>query len=366
MQVLDPYSPHPPKIGVFGVWMSNSGSLHNAIVRSATAVLGEPPDVVVLAPLHTVRKTSSGKLRRAATRQVWASGAMGAQAPAVWRQFARLLQSAVAARLRHGVSQTMHLLYALWWWLMLTLTALIVWPVVALLPRPSWAWRFAHHATRLFLRLVGQRLQVQGRHALPQQAHMLLVNHSSDLDGLMLLAALRGPYRFVAKNELQRNPLARVFLRRLGAEFVERFDAQGSVAAAQRINALVAQGVSLCIFPEGTFRRDSGLRTFHLGPFEAAVQADMPVVPVLLRGTRALLPDGAHLPHCHAVSLTIGAPLSARAVAPVAHQSAFSTAVQLRDAAHAVMQQSLSASEAARSPRTTRRLPTWHHHSTHP
>jgi 1-acyl-sn-glycerol-3-phosphate acyltransferase len=74
---------------------------------------------------------------------------------------------------------------------------------------------------------------------------MLLVNHSSDLDGLMVLAALRGPYRFVAKRELLRNPVARFFLRRLGTEFVERFDAQGSVAAAQRLSGLAAQGVAL-------------------------------------------------------------------------------------------------------------------------
>ncbi|MEW6561391.1 MAG: AMP-binding protein [Pseudomonadota bacterium] len=319
--------------------------LHDAILRTVTEVLSEPPDEVVLAPPYTVRKTSSGKLRRAATRQVWASGGMGASAPAAWRQFARLVQSALAARLRHGAEHIVHGLYALWWWLVLGAMMLIVWPITALLPRPAWAWRFAHHATRLFLLLVGQRLQVQGREVLPQRPHMLLVNHSSDLDGLMLLAALRGPYRFIAKNELLSNPVARVFLRHLGAEFIERFDARGSVASAQRISALAAQGASLCIFPEGTFRRDPGLLGFHLGPFEAAVKADMPVLPVILRGTRTVLPDGAHLPHWHSVRLTIGAPLHPRLEAGT---SAFDAAVQLRDAAHAAMQQALQASAEAR------------------
>lgn len=313
--------------------------LREAIVQRVTDVLGEPPDEVVLAPVHTVRKTSSGKLRRAATRQLWLSGGVGEHPAAAWRQFARLVQSAIAMRLRRSAAGMVHVLYAAWWWLMLALLTLVVWPIVALLPKPAWGWRFAHHAARLFLWLTGQRLQVQGRAKLPPQAHMLLANHSSDLDGLMLLAVLPGPYRFVAKNELLRNPVARVFLRHLGVEFIERFAAQGSVAAAQRIGTLAAQGESLCIFPEGTFRRDPGLLGFHLGPFEAAVQADMPVVPVLLCGTRELLADGEHLPHWHAVSLTIESAMRAQ---PAPDGNAFDAAVRLRDAVRAVMQRGLA------------------------
>ena len=336
--------------------------LQAAIVSTATEVLGEPPDEVVLAPLHTVRKTSSGKLRRDATRQVWLSGRMGTRPLAVWRQFLRLARSAAAARARQGLSQAAHLLYAAWWWLVLGGVMLLIAPVLALLPRPAWAWRFAHGAARLLLRLVGQPLQVQGVQALPKQPHMLLVNHSSDLDGLMVLAALRGPYRFVAKRELLRNPVARFFLRRLGTEFVERFDAQGSVAAAQRLSGLAAQGLSLCVFPEGTFRRDPGLLGFHLGPFEAAVRADMPVVPVILRGTRAVLYDGERLPHWHAVRLTITTP-----ILPQRTDDAFAAAVQLRDAAHAAMQQHLNASETATAQRRPPRLASmFHHDAPHP
>ena len=158
---------------------------------------------------------------------------------------------------------------------------------------------------------------------------MLVANHASYLDGLVLLAALPGSYRFVAKRELLRSRIARVFLVRLGTLFVERFAVQQSVDDAQRLAAEVAAGASLIVFPEGTFTAAAALRPFHLGAFAVAAQTGTTVVPIAIRGTRALLPAGCWQPHRGAVVVTV-----LDALVPP-QGPAFAAAVALRDRAHA-------------------------------
>jgi 1-acyl-sn-glycerol-3-phosphate acyltransferase len=311
--------------------------LREAVQRRVVDVLGEPADTVVLAPPHTVRKTSSGKLRRAATRELFERGDIGAHSRPVWRQFASLGWNAAALRGRQAASQAGHMAYAAWFWLVFALVAPPAWLAVALAPDPARAWARARVAARLLLRGAGLKLRVRGLEAVPLQAHIVVANHASDLDALMLLAALPAPHRFVAKRELLRNPAVRIFLQRLGTVFVERFDAQRSVADAHHLTELATRGVSLCVFPEGTFRPEPGLLGFHLGPFEAAVQARIAVVPATLQDTRKVLGDGERLPHHHPVQLDFDAPIRA-AQAPV---EPFTAAVALRDAARAAMSQRL-------------------------
>jgi 1-acyl-sn-glycerol-3-phosphate acyltransferase len=122
---------------------------------------------------------------------------------------------------------------------------------------------------------------------------VVAVNHTSYLDGAVLMAALaERPFAFVAKRELEGNFITRIFLRGIGAEFVERFDVQKSVEHADDLAAAARRGVSLIVFPEGTFQRRPGLMAFRAGAFQAAAQAGVPVVPVALRGARSVLREG--------------------------------------------------------------------------
>ncbi|MDP1533086.1 MAG: lysophospholipid acyltransferase family protein, partial [Rubrivivax sp.] len=121
-------------------------------------------------------------------------------------------------------------------------------------------------------------------------------------------------------------------LTRLGAAFVERHDLQRSVDDARRLVDLVEQGRSLLVFPEGTFVAAPGLLPFHLGAFLAAAQAGAPVLPVTIRGTRELLPDGRWWARRAAVEVVIDAPIAAAAEGEL-----FARAVQLRTAARSVI-----------------------------
>ena len=304
--------------------------LHDAVSRAVIAAIGEPPDQIVLAPAHTVLKTSSGKVRRSACRELFESGHVGAVAPTARRQVLRLALGAVLPRLRHAAAGVVSVLYGAWATLLFALLAPVAWLLTAMMPNPRRAWQLSGAAARGLLRLSATPLRVQGLEHLPGGPCVLVCNHGSYLDGVVLVAALPRAFTFVAKRELQQQWIPRIYLQCLGAEFVERNDAQRSVAAAERLAAAVAQGRSLLVFPEGTFVAGTELLPFHLGAFLAAARAGVPVVPVALSGTREMLPDGASWPRRARLAVTLRAPLQPDA----ATTDVFARAVRLREAAH--------------------------------
>jgi 1-acyl-sn-glycerol-3-phosphate acyltransferase len=249
----------------------------------------------------------------------------------VWLQVLRLWLAGLAPqarRMRRVAGGWAYGLYAL---ALLALLLLPVWLVVVALPRASWSTAAARGGCRLLLWLAGIRLRVQGAERPPAgRPCVLAVNHASYVDGLMILLGLPGLWSFVAKRELAGNFFSRWFLRSIGTQFVERFDKQRGVEDARRVAASLQQGRSLVFFPEGTFRRQPGLLPFHMGAFQAAVDAAAPVVPVVLRGTRSLLRDGQWLPRRTRVTLDVGAPI-------VPEGSGWNAALSLRDRVRADM-----------------------------
>jgi 1-acyl-sn-glycerol-3-phosphate acyltransferase len=319
-------------------------SLRAAIMRRVTEVIGEPADDIVLAPPHTVLKTSSGKIRRGATRDVFEAGLVGAPSRSVWWQFMRLGWAAARTQLQEWFAPAKRLLYGIYALALFFLIAPIVWLITVILPKPAWAWGFNHKAARFFLLLAGIPLQVKRSanlwHGTP---HIVVANHASYLDSLMLIAALRSPHRFVAKRELLEQWTVRLYLRRLGAEFVERSATQQSIADAERLTTLASSGASFCIFPEGTFRNAPGLLAFHLGAFTAAVQARIPIVPLAIRGTRSVLADGEWLPHHGTVSVVMGEAIPP----PEDDHDQFAKAVTLRDRARVFILQQIDEPDVA-------------------
>ncbi|WP_291066601.1 AMP-binding protein [Hydrogenophaga sp.] len=320
--------------------------LRAAVARAVVDAIGEPADEIILAPPHTVLKTSSGKVRRAACRVLVEQGGVGASTLSPQRQWLRLALGSVGLRARAAahrlVQRSAGLLFGLWALLLFALFTPLVWLLVQTRPNQASAWALCRFAARGLLRLSGLPLSVQGLQHLPTQtAAVLVCNHASYLDGLVLVAALPKPHAFVVKRELASQFVAGRFLRRLGVAFVERFDPRRSVADAQAMAAAAQAGQSLLLFPEGTFRASAGLLPFRLGGFIAAAQAEVPLLPVTLTGTRTLLPGERWWPRWTPLSVQIGAPLE-----PVAGADLFASAVQLRDAARAVIVSGLPPEEA--------------------
>jgi 1-acyl-sn-glycerol-3-phosphate acyltransferase len=173
--------------------------------------------------------------------------------------------------------------------------------------------RAAARATaRAFLWLAGMPLTVRGMERLAPGQCVVVSNHASYLDGLVFTAALPARFSFVIKREMSAVPLAGLFLRRIGSEFVERFDRNRGAADARRVLRNAASGHSLVFFPEGTFTRTPGLLKFHTGAFVTAARAGCPVIPAVVRGTRAALSPTGALPRPGRIEVEILPPIHAQ------------------------------------------------------
>lgn len=185
----------------------------------------------------------------------------------------------------------------------------------------------ARAMSRALLRFAGMPLIVQAAERIPAGQCVIVSNHASYLDGVVFTAALPPRFGFVIKREMERVPVAGTLLRRLGHEFVERFNRNRGGADARRVLRTASSGNSLVFFPEGTFAAKPGLGKFHSGAFAVAVRAGCPVVPAVIRGTRRALPPQKGWPRPTPIEITFLEPLLPQATAPDA------AAVELRDRA---------------------------------
>ncbi len=283
--------------------------LREQINTLAMNLLGEPPDDVVLAPPHGVLKTSSGKIRRAASRELYEKGVSDVPPHAVWRQFTHLAWMGMVLQLRRNFYMIVDALYAGYLWMLFWMMAPFTWLIASILPRPVWSWGVSGIMARLFVRLSGMPFLVRGVENLPTGACVLVANHASYLDGILVVAALSRQFSFVAKRELKDQFIPRIYLQHIGTEFVERFEFEGSVEGVKRLLERMQAGQSLIFFPEGTFYRAPGLLPFRMGAFVIAAQAGVPIVPMTIRGSRTVLRDGQWFPRRGAISITLGVPI---------------------------------------------------------
>lgn len=303
--------------------------LTGRVMECVIDCIGEPPDEVVLARPHSILKTSSGKLRRAATRTAYQDRQLGRAPASPGMQVARLSLESIRLRLRRWRQEAARVTYGVYAWCALFAIAIPLCILLPLSPTRQSAWYHCHQAARRLLRALLIPFSCVWEETIDSsRPHVLVVNHCSYVDSLFLAALLSDAHVFVAKAELQRTPVLRGCLRKLGTVFISRFDAVQSAPEVGRLKTELLEGRSLVIFPEGTFTRIVGLRSFYLGAFQAAVSAAVPVIPVSLRGTRSMLRDGQWLPRRVAVSAIVRSPLASSN-----ESDTFAAAVYLRNEA---------------------------------
>ncbi len=305
--------------------------LRSRVFELAVQLVGNPPHELLLLPPQSIPKTSSGKLRRAAACDLYEQGLLGQQHKA-WRQYLNLARIGLGGQLQRWRQAGGSLGYALWCWGLFSLLLPPVYLAVMLLPQIGWRWAFIRRTLQLLARASATPMQLAGAEQLPDGPCILVANHASYLDGYALIAALPKRFGFVAKRELAKNALLRIPLVRIGTEFVERFDSRQGAEDARYLGRLACDGSSLLFFPEGTFGRMPGLRPFHLGAFLTAVEAGLPLVPVVIRGTRSMLRGDDRFLHRGAISLLVGPAVnSAELPERLRSASTWSQAVWLRD-----------------------------------
>jgi 1-acyl-sn-glycerol-3-phosphate acyltransferase len=199
--------------------------------------------------------------------------------------------------MRVGPSKIMRLPYSAYCVALFTVLGLTVLVINLFLPSLRRRRLMAGVTSRVFLRAAGVPFTVEGLNRLPQVPCVVVANHASYIDGLVAAAALPPDFAFVIKKEMVRVPLFGLLLRRLGSQFVERFNRHKGGVDTRRVLKLAASGQSLVFFPEGTFTEIRQIGKFLGGAFAAAARSDMPVVAMAIHGTRAVLPPGSLAVH---------------------------------------------------------------------
>ncbi|MGI9316971.1 MAG: AMP-binding protein [bacterium] len=289
---------------------SKYAEIEHSAAQKITDVLGMPADRIIITPPHTVPKTSSGKIRRSTTRELYENNKLGQPARALWLQVFRLGLISAWPRTKRWFKSLLDVVYAAWWWSVLVGIGAANWIIVLVLPSRAQRWKLCRMMARLALRLMHIPLTISGEDRLGLETAIIAANHSSYFDVLILTATLRGEPVFVAKRELSTQFVAGTFLRRLGARFVDRAIARAGVEEVEEFKALVRSGQQLVVFPESTFFRMPGLLQFRLGVFAIACGTNTQVLPIAIRGTRSILRGEQWFPRRGAVELAVLEPVS--------------------------------------------------------
>jgi 1-acyl-sn-glycerol-3-phosphate acyltransferase len=172
---------------------------------------------------------------------------------------------------------------------------------------------FAHACARrwssLILKTTGVTVAVQGLERLtPGKTYVFVSNHQSIYDIPVIFASLPYQIRIIAKESLSRFPVLGWHLKRGGHLFVDRKNPDRA-GILTRWRSLVAEGLSLIIFAEGTRSWDGRVARFKAGSFLLAIEAGLPIVPLSVVGTRQVMPKGRLRTEPADVSLFIHAPI---------------------------------------------------------
>jgi 1-acyl-sn-glycerol-3-phosphate acyltransferase len=204
-----------------------------------------------------------------------------------------------------------HLLFGLYAYIaFLVIIFLITCPLIIVLPTLSLRRAAGRTGVRLAMAAIGSPLRISGLENLPPGPCLVVANHASYMDGLVLTAALPARFGFVVQDGAASWPYVGLVLRGMGAIFVNRSSAREGARQTRELIRRLHDGESLAVFPEGTFRAEPGLMAFRKGAFLMAAKAGVPVVPAAIRGTRQLLGEGQVILRHSRVSIQIFAPLS--------------------------------------------------------
>jgi 1-acyl-sn-glycerol-3-phosphate acyltransferase len=164
--------------------------------------------------------------------------------------------------------------------------------------------------SRVILGAPGVRVQVSSRVPLdPTRPYVFVANHASMIDIWAVFIAVPASFRFIAKKQLSYIPL---FGWAMSAGRFIFIDRQNPLAARRSIDEAarrIRAGQSVVIFPEGTRTRDGRLGPFKKGGFRLAIDSGAAIVPIAIKGSRALMPRGAALIRAGTVTVDIGEPI---------------------------------------------------------
>ena len=175
---------------------------------------------------------------------------------------------------------------------------------LCLVGAPDFASRvFATAWARINSAVVMMSIDVEGReHVDPKQSYVIVANHQSLIDIYALYGFLGIDFKWVMKKELRAVPVLGVCCELMGHILIDRSNTDAALSSINHAKARIRDGMSVVFFPEGTRSRNGDLRQFKKGAFRFAQEMSLPILPVVIHGTKDILPsDTIDLAPGHAV-----------------------------------------------------------------
>jgi 1-acyl-sn-glycerol-3-phosphate acyltransferase len=196
------------------------------------------------------------------------------------------------------ISSILGFLAAAWGVLMFIITMLVFLPPIWLSgfrPEPARTdalIRLARAWMSVFFFLSGIRLRILGKDKFKKgQAYIVVSNHNSMMDVPLTSPGIPGANKTIAKSEMAKIPLFGIIYRR-GSILVNRKSEQSRRDSFQKMKEVLAMGMHMCIYPEGTRNRTGQpLKEFHDGAFKLALDTAKPIIPCIIFGTKRMLPS---------------------------------------------------------------------------
>lgn len=156
--------------------------------------------------------------------------------------------------------------------------------------------RMVQAAFKLMLKIAGTKITVIGEEHIPDEPVLFIGNHRSYFDILLTYSRCRRLTGYVAKKEMLSYPLLRTWMKRLYCLFLDRSNAREGLKTILQAIEYVKNGISICIFPEGTRNdgEEGSLLPFHSGSFKIAEKSGCPIIPVSMNNTAEIFEN--HLP----------------------------------------------------------------------
>jgi 1-acyl-sn-glycerol-3-phosphate acyltransferase len=205
----------------------------------------------------------------------------------------------------------------LWYWWSLFVAAmllLVIGPptitVARVAGRQHWLYPFALFGARTWLRLSGVPVRVRGLENLdPRRSYVFIANHRSFLDTAMLFYHLRRRIGILAKKELLKVPILGYGMGFVNIMAIDRTNRESALRTTKAATDRLRAGTSFGVFAEGTRARPGALLPFKKGGFYMAVEAEVPVVPVVMKYTDELMGKGTGVARPGTAEMVVLAPI---------------------------------------------------------
>ena len=160
------------------------------------------------------------------------------------------------------------------------------------------------------LKLAGAKVTVIGAKNIPlDRAVLFASNHQGSFDIPILLGCIEKPKAFIAKVEMLKMPIICTWMKQMNCVFLDRHDSRQSLRVMNETAEYLKKGYSMAVFPEGTRSKGKTMGEFKAGSLKIAKKANVPIVPVTIKGSFKLMEQNGFIIKPAEVEIVISEPI---------------------------------------------------------